>query len=454
MSTKEEKKSKLYQPRNLLAFGVAFLICLSTLITGIVLYNIPPARAADDIPETFTEEVDGYTWTYSILDDGTAQAHHVSPMPEHCVIPDTLGGVPVTAVFNGYYDSLEFFLDIIIENYPISEGSIFYDSDYSEENNITISITLPDSVISIGPGAFASCSALQTVKLGNNVSIIDFMAFTSCSAMQEIFIPSSIVTIGIGAFIGCESLSVIYVDRPSTEIHLMDLNYFVAAEEFLLVFNEVLGLEFSSLIELLEYINNDDEYWKWDGERPVMWNDDPEWPFCYVCKKLKASCSCHTCEQCNSICNELHCPHCNNTCTDPACEICFDKSELLKAIESAEQLLAKDIPNEIREKIQELLDELTNAHGDGNDIYRDSIDQTEIDQATKKLQDVINVINSKINPVPTGDNKTTPKILITIGAMGFGLLFIAVAIILANVQYGLGTRKAKRYLPPQEDNQS
>ena len=48
------------------------------------------------------------------------------------------------------------------------------------------SIVIPDSVTSIGVGAFYKCSGLTSVTIGNGVTSIDNYAFEDCSGLVEI----------------------------------------------------------------------------------------------------------------------------------------------------------------------------------------------------------------------------------------------------------------------------
>ena len=48
------------------------------------------------------------------------------------------------------------------------------------------SVTIPNSVISIGPRAFRGCSALTSVTIPNSVTRIGFWAFGGCSALTRI----------------------------------------------------------------------------------------------------------------------------------------------------------------------------------------------------------------------------------------------------------------------------
>ena len=51
------------------------------------------------------------------------------------------------------------------------------------------STIIPNSVTSIGDGAFEGCSGLTSVTIGNSVTSIGEDAFDECDALQTIFVP-------------------------------------------------------------------------------------------------------------------------------------------------------------------------------------------------------------------------------------------------------------------------
>ena len=72
------------------------------------------------------------------------------------------------------------------------------------------SVTIPNSVTSIGDGAFEYCSSLASVTIPNSVTSIGDWAFCECSSLTSVTIPNSVTSIGITAFYKCSSLTDVY----------------------------------------------------------------------------------------------------------------------------------------------------------------------------------------------------------------------------------------------------
>ena len=65
--------------------------------------------------------------------------------------------------------------------------------------------------------SFSSCTNLKSITIPNSVTTIGDSAFSSCSSLTSISIPNSVATIGSSAFSGCSNLtSVIFDDTEST----------------------------------------------------------------------------------------------------------------------------------------------------------------------------------------------------------------------------------------------
>ena len=69
------------------------------------------------------------------------------------------------------------------------------------------SVAIPNSVTSIGGDAFSGCSSLTSVTIGNSVTNIGSGAFQNCSGLTSVTIPNSVTSIGGDAFQGCSSLT-------------------------------------------------------------------------------------------------------------------------------------------------------------------------------------------------------------------------------------------------------
>ena len=67
-------------------------------------------------------------------------------------------------------------------------------------------VTIPNSVTSIGSSAFAGCTGLTTVTIGNSVTSIGGRAFENCTGLITVTIPNSVTSIENYAFPGCTSL--------------------------------------------------------------------------------------------------------------------------------------------------------------------------------------------------------------------------------------------------------
>ena len=102
------------------------------------------------------------------------------------------------------------------------------------------SVEIPNSVTSIGDGAFSECpnfetlsldcenigswfsgiTSIKTLNIGDNVKTIGESAFRGCSGLTSVEIPASVTSIGENAFSGCSGLTSVEIPKSITLINL------------------------------------------------------------------------------------------------------------------------------------------------------------------------------------------------------------------------------------------
>ena len=87
-----------------------------------------------------------------------------------------------------------------------------------ENCSILTSITIPDSVTTIGTFAFFKCVSLTDINISNNVIAIGRGAFRNCESLTNITIPNSVTTIEVELFQECASLYSITIPDSVTKI--------------------------------------------------------------------------------------------------------------------------------------------------------------------------------------------------------------------------------------------
>ena len=153
-----------------------------------------------------------------------------------------------TSIKDVYYTGdLEGWLGISFNNFYSTP--MYYATNLYFDGELVTSVTIPDSVTSIGDGVFHNCPLLQyneydngyylanesnpyfilikvknkninTFKIHNSTKIIDYRVFFECASLSYIDIPNGVIRIGSAAFGGCISLTSITI--PNTVISIGD----------------------------------------------------------------------------------------------------------------------------------------------------------------------------------------------------------------------------------------
>jgi hypothetical protein len=97
--------------------------------------------------------------------------------------------------------------------------------DNTGKLNTTLStIKLPNSIASIGFGAFQNCENLTSVVIPNSVTSIGDAAFVGCSKLTNVIIGNSVTSIGDGAFENCGGLTSVII--PNSVISIGDQAFY------------------------------------------------------------------------------------------------------------------------------------------------------------------------------------------------------------------------------------
>lgn len=129
---------------------------------------------------------------------------------ESITIPDSIGSIGEDAFWecNGlkkvYVSSIEDWCKIKFED--ISSNPIVYAREIYIDGELATDITIPKGITKICDYAFVGCDTITNVVIPNSVISIGNSAFFDCSNLKNISIPNSVVNIGAGAFSGCSNL--------------------------------------------------------------------------------------------------------------------------------------------------------------------------------------------------------------------------------------------------------
>ncbi len=135
-------------------------------------------------------------------------------------IPSNVTSIGIYA-FEGCNSLTVISVDNSNANYSSEDGVLF-----NKEKNTLIeypagkseSYTIPNSVTSIGLGAFANCTSLTSIEIPNSVTSIGGYAFYGCNGLTKINIPEGVTSIGDGAFQDCSSLTKVNIPEGVTSI--------------------------------------------------------------------------------------------------------------------------------------------------------------------------------------------------------------------------------------------
>ena len=150
----------------------------------------------------------------TVIMDGNNIMYYNSSVSGEMVIPNS-----VTSIGIGAFNGCRSLTRITIPDSVTSIG----DQAFSDCTSLT-RITIPDSVTSIGEYAFQNCTSLTRITIPDGVTSIESHAFLGCSGLTRIIIPNSVTSIGNNAFNGCTGLTDITIPDSVTSIESRAFN--------------------------------------------------------------------------------------------------------------------------------------------------------------------------------------------------------------------------------------
>ena len=129
------------------------------------------------------------------------------------VIPSTYEGLPVTAIATRAFEQKKEITSITIPDSITSIGEFSFSGCTGLKT-----VVLSESLKTMGKGAFYNCTSLENVYLPYSLSVIGDWAFWNCSSMTAVSIPNNISSIGIGAFNGCTRLSDVQINSSLSSL--------------------------------------------------------------------------------------------------------------------------------------------------------------------------------------------------------------------------------------------
>jgi hypothetical protein len=187
-------------------------------LLGLIVLAAPKAVQAQD---------SDYQWSTN-ADEASVTIVLYKGSGGNVVIPDTLAGLTVTSIGSRAFEqtnvtsvtipqsvtslgSYAFFACNILTNVSIP-GSLAGIGDSAFEYCISLgNIVIPAGVSNIGEMAFSYCTSLTNVTVGDTVRSIGTAAFFQCGTLATVNIPDSVTNLGETAFLNCTSLGSISV---------------------------------------------------------------------------------------------------------------------------------------------------------------------------------------------------------------------------------------------------
>ena len=181
---------------------------LCAVLSGIMVFStfavaVPITASAAESQESVSATYGDFE--YTLEDDFTCTITGYNGTASNVTIPSTIYGYKVSEIgYNSFYDNN----NIISVTLPNSLKSIGY-SAFAKTN--LKKVTIPNSVTEIGHYAFSGCENLSSLTFSNKLESIGDRCFENCTSLTSVTLPNSVTAIGWSAFDSCSSLKTVSI---------------------------------------------------------------------------------------------------------------------------------------------------------------------------------------------------------------------------------------------------
>lgn len=166
-------------------------------------------------------------WGYTVLEDGTAAVSGYFGNDKDVAVPEKLGEYTVTSLGGGWYIDENGVTQIYgnihgieyAEDGSISDSKVY--SPFSSNANIE-SVTLPETVTSVGAISFKNCTSLKNVSLNEGITVLGNNCFEGCTSLETLDIPESAVFIDQQFCLNCTALKSVDIGGARCEASVFE----------------------------------------------------------------------------------------------------------------------------------------------------------------------------------------------------------------------------------------
>ncbi|MBQ4102953.1 MAG: leucine-rich repeat domain-containing protein [Clostridia bacterium] len=213
------------------------------VVLSVIVFCFSPLMRIEVSAVTESEWYDGLE--FELSEDGTMyKVIDAKDDLVDIVIPSEYKGLPVTRIESEAFREVGFnrIKSVTMPNTVTSMGDMVFSGCSKLEEvvlsanlksiprstfhwcNSLKSVKMPNKLESIGDRAFLDCENLKVLEIPETVTTIGEMAFDGCKSLEKISIPDNITEIASRTFNCCESLATVQIGSGVTEIELYAFN--------------------------------------------------------------------------------------------------------------------------------------------------------------------------------------------------------------------------------------